>query len=62
MKKVKQGNYKIITAKNTYTGKYEFDGINLTLKDKDNLVKDKCVLKSTQELTCEFYAESFLKK
>ncbi len=25
-------------------------------------VKDKCVLKSSQELTCEFYAESFLKK
>ncbi len=58
----KQGNYKIVTSENIFTGKYDFNGYNLTLFAEKNLIKDKCVLETEQKLTCEFYAESFLKK
>ena len=55
------GNYKIVTAQNEYIGKYEFNGKNLTLFDEEELIKDRCELKTANELTCERYAAKFVK-
>ncbi len=55
------GNYKIVTAQNKYVGKYEFNGKNLTLLDEEELIKDRCELKTPNELTCERLAAKFVK-
>ena len=57
-----KGNYTLNMGEYTEIGTYSFFEENLSLRNNDGLITERCEIKEDTNLYCEFYASLYIKK